>query len=359
MEKKINQLIQASQKIILDCILDNGGIVAANSTKKDYPKEAENYFYIWPRDAAFTCLAADILEIKNIQENYFNWLMKRAEGWQETGLFYEKYNPNGTKALLKFQPDQTGIIIYIAYRYLKKNINQTKKFKKLITHSANGLCNIWDNNHFKIVTEDLWEEKLTFPDTKDNFSYSLSACIQGLQCANKLFPNKKYKKTTEQMKKVLLDSTKKTNYFSRSFGLLNDERIDASALGIIWPFEIIKPNSKLAKETIKMIEKKLVKNFGVKRYENDEYDGWMYENIHRMKGAGYWPLLNFWLAIVLSKMNQKKKAMKYYNQALDSLNGNQIPEQIFDNKIQKSISPLCWSHTMFILATKELGLLDN
>jgi GH15 family glucan-1,4-alpha-glucosidase len=359
MNKKIRQLIQSSQKIIFDCALENGAIVAANSTKKYYPKEAKNYFYVWPRDAAFTCLAADIIGISNIQENFFNWLEERAEGWQETGLFYEKYYPNGAKALLKFQPDQTGIIIYVVCRYLQKNKNQIKKFKKLIMHSADGICNVWNKDHFNIVTNDLWEERLTFPDIKDNFSYSLAACIQGLIHANKLFPDKKYEKTAEQMKTILLKSVKKDGYFYRSFGILNDKRIDASSLGIIWPFEIVKPSSKLVQQTIKTIENKLAKNFEVKRYENDEYDGWMYENSHRMKGAGYWSLLNFWMAIVLSKMNQKKKALKYYNHVLDSLDNNFIPEQIFNNKMQKSISPLCWSHTMFILATEELGLLKK
>ena len=158
------------------------------------------------------------------------------------------------------------------------------------------------------------------------------------------------------MKSTLLKAAKKRGYFFRSFGMLNDERIDASILGLIWPFEIVKPDSALAKQTVKLIEKKLTKDFKVYRYENDEYDGWLYKGEYRRKGAGFWPLLNFWMAIVLEKSGQKKKALNYYETAVNSLTSNFIPEQIFDNKIQKSISPLCWSHAMFVLASKELKL---
>jgi GH15 family glucan-1,4-alpha-glucosidase len=33
-----------------------------------------------------------------------------------------------------------------------------------------------------------------------------------------------------------------------------------------------------------------------------------------------------------------------------------IPEQFFANRIQVSVSPLCWSHSMFVIASRKLGL---
>ncbi len=351
---KIKSLIEISKKVIFDCCLENGAIVAANSTKNYYPKEAKNYFYIWPRDASFTCIAADILGL-NIQEKFFDWLMKRAEGWKETGLFYEKYYPNGLQALNRFQPDQTGSVLFAVWHHFK-NRKVPGKYRNLVIKSANGICNIWKEDHFTLITNDLWEERLTFPDLKENFAYSLGACIKGLSCADNFFPNKNYVKTLKEMKKVLLKNAKRKGYFFRSFGKLNDERIDASLLGLIWPFEIVTPSSPLAKNTVKMVIKKLVKNHGVYRYEHDEYDGWMYRTLHRKKGAGFWPVLNFWMAIVLNKMGKRREALKYYNKVVDSVE-KFIPEQIFENEIQKSVSPLCWSHVMFVIASKELGYL--
>lgn len=353
---KTEKLLQASKQVILDCCLENGGIVAANSTMPYYPKDAKNYFYVWPRDASYICLATDVIGLKDIQENFFAWLSSRAENWKETGLFYEKYYPNGLKARKKFQPDQTSSVLLAIYNFVKKDKAKIYKHKELITKSADGICKAWRNDHFIIPTNDLWEERLTFPDVKDNFSYSLAACVKGLQCANKLFSNKEYIKTAGQMKQVLIQAARKKGYFFRSFGKLNDERIDASLLGLVWPFEIVKANSALAQKTIKLIENKLVEDYGVYRREHDNYDGWMFEKELRNKGAGYWPLLNFWMSIVLSKAGRKKEALKYYNKVLNSTD-KFIPEQIFNNNIQKSVSPLCWSHAMFILASKELGIL--
>ncbi len=52
----------------------------------------------------------------------------------------------------------------------------------------------------------------------------------------------------------------------------------------------------------------------------------------------------------------KEKAEKYYDWVLEKMdNSNHIPEQIFENDIQVSVSPLLWSHSMFALASKQLG----
>jgi glucoamylase len=354
MDEKIRKLVDASKQAILDCCLPNGAIVAANSTKPHYPKEAKNYFYVWPRDGSFICVACDIAGIKGAQERFFDWLM-RAEGWEETGIFYEKYCPNGTKERTRFQPDQTGSVLYALWHHFKGDGKAAGKYKNLVTHSADGLCKVWDKDHFDISTNDCWEERLTFPDLKDNFSYSLAACARGLLCANKMFPNPNYVKTANEMISVLLDSTKKKKYFYRAFGRLNDERADASLLGIIWPNSIVMPDDELAKNTVKFLAEHIVKDFGMYRYEHDEYDGWMKDSTNRKKGAGYWPLLSLWMAIVLNRMGRREVALKYYNKVLSDVD-RYIPEQVFNNKIQQGVSPLAWSHAMFLIATKELGL---
>ena len=38
----------------------------------------------------------------------------------------------------------------------------------------------------------------------------------------------------------------------------------------------------------------------------------MYKTMHRKKGAGYWPLLNFWLAIALNKQGKNIEARIYF-----------------------------------------------
>jgi GH15 family glucan-1,4-alpha-glucosidase len=353
MNKQISELLKTSKEVIQDCCLPNGAIVAANSTKAYFPKEATNYKFVWPRDATYCCIAANILEIK-IHEKFFSWCMK-AEGWDKTGLFYEKYYVNGKKAGHNFQPDQTGSVLIAINDYYKDNKESFKKFKELIVKSANGLCKVWDKDHFTLMAQDLWEEKLCFPDTKENFTYSLAICAKGLECANRLIPNKKWENSSKEMRKVLLKNFK--NNFYRSFGKINDERIDASLLGLVWPAELISAKDKRMKKTLEKIDEKIVRDFGVYRYENDEYDGWMYKkNTYRKKGAGYWPLLNFWRTIYHLESENTNKALKFYNKVLkDMKNKKYFPEQFLNNKIQVSVSPLCWSHSMFVIASKKLG----
>ena len=351
---KIEKLISVSREIIHECALENGAIVAANSTKKRYPVHAKNYFYVWPRDAAFTCMAADILGVDSIQENFFSWCLDRAEGFSRNGIFYEKYYPNGLKALWNFQPDQTGSVLVALWHHYKNKKRRSSKFHDLVDIAANGICNVWEQSHFTVVINDLWEERFCFPDLDENFSYSLAACVGGLECANEFLPTKRWIKTATAMRNRLDEHY--MDFFARSFGKIPDRRIDASMMGLVYPFQVYAADDPRMVATIGEIEKKLAINGGIHRYEHDEYDGWMYETTHRKKGAGAWPLLNFWLSIYYSVKGDPERARNYYTWVLKRT-GDHIPEQIFENDIQVSVSPLLWSHAMFILASSHLGLI--
>lgn len=353
----IEKTIKVSKKVIKDSSLENGAIVAANVTKNCFPPEANHYFYVWPRDASYICIAADIAGIKDIQKNFFNWCLKRAEGFLESGIFFETYYPNGPKKSGRFQPDQTGTLLFAIWHHYQSNLEKAPEFEDLIVKAANGLCDIWNKTHFKIVTNDLWEERLTFPDLKDNFTYSLAACIKGLECANEMISNEKWLSVSKQMKKQL-DKHFVDGFFVRSYGKLIDNGIDSSILGLVYPFEIYRADDKRVISTVSEIEKRLVINGGVHRYELDRYDGWVYHTVFRNKGAGAWPLLNFWMSIYYSlkgDKGDKNSADRYYKWVLERIDGKYIPEQIFENDIQVSVSPLVWSHSMFIISSKFLG----
>jgi glucoamylase len=357
-KNKINKLIEVTIRLIEDCSLENGAILAANSTKNNYPKDAKNYFYVWPRDASFACIVSDILGIQHVQENFFRWCLTRAEGFKKNGLFYEKYYPNGLKALANFQPDQTGLVLLaIWYHYKNNNASKLNELtNELIKIAADGICNVWKEDHFTQVTNDLWEERLCFPDLNENFSFSLAACIRGLRCANEFIPNKEWIDIAEEMKNRLDKHC--MEYFIRSYGNIPDRRIDASIIGLVYPFEIYEANDPRIVSSINEIENKLSINGGIHRYEHDEYDGWMYDTLHRKKGAGAWPLLNFWMSIYYSIKGDKENAKKYYYWVFEKIKkSDYIPEQIFENDIQVSVSPLLWSHSMFVLASNYLNLI--
>jgi GH15 family glucan-1,4-alpha-glucosidase len=83
------------------------------------------------------------------------------------------------------------------------------------------------------------------------------------------------------------------------------------------------------------------------------YDGWVYGGMLRMKGAGAWPLLNFWMTIYYALQGNIEKAQEYFRWVLERVE-KYIPEQLFDNALQISVSPLAWSHAMFLIAVSFL-----
>jgi GH15 family glucan-1,4-alpha-glucosidase len=60
------------------------------------------------------------------------------------------------------------------------------------------------------------------------------------------------------------------------------------------------------------------------------------------------------MSIYYSLKGERDKAEGYFWWVLDKVDEH-IPEQIFDNPLQVSVSPLLWSHAMFIISSKFLG----
>lgn len=71
--------------------------------------------------------------------------------------------------------------------------------------------------------------------------------------ANKIISNKKWHKVANEMEATIIKNTE--HHFIRSFGKIRDNRIDASLLGLVYPFDIVDPNNIKMKNTIKEIEK--------------------------------------------------------------------------------------------------------
>lgn len=356
----VQKLIKISKEIIKDSALENGAIVAANTDKIYYPRRGANYRWVWPRDAAFVCLAAYYLKIPSVYKNFFQWLLERPQDFKREGLLYANYATNGRFGSMGkiFEPDQMGTILWAIYQIFSPgNHRLTPEIKELIKRIADGLCSRWQKTNFSLHTVDLWEE--TFRQTtltmQNNHTYSLAACACGLICADRLFPTPLWKETAlEIMKKIEEAYQSKDGYFYRNVGKVRDPNVDASLIGLAWPFEIYSLKDKKIIQTIKKIEECLVVNGGVHRYQFDYFDS---EGVAG-EGGGAWPILNFWLAIYWSLAGRKDKALKYYQWLLERLEkyNYYLPEQIFED-FRVSVYPLVWSHAMFVIASKYLGYL--
>ena len=90
------------------------------------------------------------------------------------------------------------------------------------------------------------------------------------------------------------------------------------------------------------------------RYPGDIYCGGVRKGWVTLTGGGAWPLLSFWMSMYFSLCGDKKNAKRYFDWPLERIDGY-IPEQIFKDKKKRSISPLIWSHAMFVIAAKFMG----
>ncbi len=344
----VSSLLRSSKHVFLDAQTENGAIVAANTDSIHYPKEVSNYHFVWPRDVAFTLYASRLLGITKLQRPFLQWLLTRAEGFSKSGVIYQRYATNGARDAvfgLQWQPDQAGSMLWSVLS--QKSISS--EGEEVVQLLCDGLLSKWRSSQFTEVVHDLWEERDISNDAGNTFSYTLAACSRGLQLAANRFDNKKWLAVSEQMAAAITSCP--APFYSRVCSNL-DENADASVLGLFWPFDVVDIDDKTHK-TLTEIESRLLTPQGIMRYEHDVYDGVLDHTKLLNQGAGGWPLLTYWYLIALSKIGKRAEAKKLFD-SYTSQFSKFIPEQV--HAVPKpSITPLCWSHAMFVIAAKELG----
>jgi GH15 family glucan-1,4-alpha-glucosidase len=366
----INKLVETSKKVFHDSLQPNNALVAAPVNQSYYPKEAASYFLVWPgRDNGFN-LAAMLLVGEDHYHQVLRWIWDRAEDFQSSedknheGLLFRNYHVHGRIDLHYLQPDQNGTLLWsLGFKHELTNKSLTDLELKVLKKAADALMRIWDKDHFTLATEDLWEERGVQPK-EGVLTYSLAACATGLQAAAKLTNHKTYATTSEQMTAVLLKHRydKQEGHIVRRFGgsLGDDNAIDASLSGLVWPFNIGFGKAHLQK-TADSIERNLLSDQGIHRYPDDTYEGSIgsWHN-HKNHNAGAWPLLTHWLSIAYHELGDDKKANKYFELVLDNLDDDYIPEQFFCCHAVPwtGIKPLFWSHSMALIAAWKLGKIN-
>jgi GH15 family glucan-1,4-alpha-glucosidase len=333
-----------STEVLKDCCRENGAIIAANTEHCAYPKDAQSYHYVWPRDAAYVCIALSIVDEYDLQLDYFNWLIERAEGI-EKGMLFQNYYTNGRKRWLAFQPDQAGTTLIALSKIIMKG-KADKELFDLAHRLSEELVELWQTTNFKHISQDLWEEHFAYPKMQQCFTYSAAIVRSGLLEIGPLI-GKNYEKVCEEMGTIVNSAflPEEKIYIKRT-GLNMQKRLDASLLGLVWPGKL-----KINPEFIDIIAQRLSHKKGIMRYEYDDYDGFRHEGNNARRGAGAWPILTFWIAIAYKLTGNIDKALYYYLLGIDSADEKgYLPEQVFDNDIQSSIKPLAWSHAMQLIA---------
>jgi GH15 family glucan-1,4-alpha-glucosidase len=354
----IPELVTSSERVFRDCLLPNGCIVAAPSHMPYYPKEAKSYLYVWPgRDTGFIIAGMEALG-HDVRDPMLRWIIERAEGFHETKLIFEEYHPSGSRRGPEWQPDQAGTLLWALCSAPQP---ERADEREVVRIAAEGLVEHWDGAMFHRRYRDLWERRYASPRHGSHFTYTLAACAKGLRLAGEVYARDDWTSAGDDMARGVAESVdgQLGRYLRRFGGPQRDDNPDASLLGLAWPFDVVPDDDALAR-TIETIERELYDDLGVHRYRFDGYDGEVEEaGAEIRQGGGAWPLLTFWLAIVLNRRGRRADALRAFHNALSTVDDlGHFPEMRFSpGDPRRGVRPLLWTHMKFALAAAELGLL--
>jgi GH15 family glucan-1,4-alpha-glucosidase len=265
----------------------------------------------------------------------------------------------------QFQPDQGGSQLIAINHHIKHFNTDVSKFERLIEKTASGICRSWEDNAFVLPSYDLWEERCVLPEHRGFHTYSLAMCIAGLKAANELLGKKrKWLQTEKQMSKTFKELYSiSTKSIPRTFRKeiksqktkAEDLLPDTYLLGLVYPSGVLDPlDEKIRTTVLEIIKTNTADRGGLFRYPGDKYSGGVRKGWVTLTGAGTWPVLSFWMSIYYSLCGDNENARKFFEQPLERIE-KYVPEQIFGNNSRQSISPLIWSHAMFVIAAKFMG----
>jgi len=189
----------------------------------------------------------------------------------------------------------------------------------------------------------IWEEQ------SEIHLSSVGACISGLKAVSSVV------KVPDQL--ILNGMRTATDLFPCES---SDKRVDLALLSLVYPYDLFGPMGDLI---ITNVEKHLLRDRGVIRYEGDSYYSLLENNHgrnlqkhHYFGTEAEWSFGLPWLALCHLQMGRYEKAREYIKRTEQiMLEGSLLPELFMANTNKPNPnSPLGWSQAMYILAKEAI-----
>ncbi|MFP4654288.1 MAG: glycoside hydrolase family 15 protein [Methanohalobium sp.] len=346
---KIRRMFYRSLLATISHMDINGSVIASCDTDiKQFG--ADYYTYCWPRDASWAVVALDSAKYHNLSLEVFDFYSKIISG---KGYFLHKYTPAGDfgstwHPVPMIQIDETGLPLYALYNnwLMSRNVwTIGRYFMSIVVPAANYLARSIDSDGLPISSFDLWEER------KGVHTYSACTVYAGLHGAAEIakalghdMEFEYWSKSAQKVKNAIIEYLydKEEKRFKRS---LNDSTVDSSIFGV-WYFGILPPDDERVVNTMKAIENKLSRpSGGIARYVDDNYMGHM----------NSWIICTLWVAQWHIAIGNLDRAMDLINWCADNSHPTTglMSEQVANDGSLKSVLPLMWSHSSFVLAVYE------
>ncbi len=372
--EKIARLYKRSLLICRTQINNCGSIISAVDSDVVYFNR-DTYSYMWPRDGALIAYALHLAGYSFPE--FYHFCAKILEN---EGYFLHKYTPGGTLASswhpwlkdnapqLPIQEDETALVLFALWNHYQifKDIELIRSlYHPLIKKAGDFLMSYRDlKSGLPLPSYDLWEER------QGIFTFTSSTVYGGLMAASNFAKEfgeqelaEEYAQGADRLKKAMdrylyLEKEKRFArmiVFRKDGSYEIDATIDASLYGI-FAFGAYLPSDEKVENTMRQVEKELWNPIsgGVARYENDSY----YRSRPQEKGNP-WFITTLWLAQYYIALAKNKSDLGRVEKLIEWVSDHALPSGVLAEQIDAgshepiSVSPLTWSHGMFIAVVQE------
>lgn len=344
-----------------------GGIAAAMEVDENKTR-CGRYAYSWPRDAAFITTALDLLNMNKETEKFYKNFCKNTQN--RNGMWEQRFYTDGRLASSwGYQIDETASVIYGVYnhylntkdlKFIKDNFKMLEKATKYLEQYMDKILK---NEKLDKMSYDLWEmhEGISLYSIASIFA-GFNAMIDIDELMVNEFNNNRLKQNEirEQKERLQDKIIKIKEYIVNNFydedkknyrRNLEDDKLDISILGTIYPFNVFSPKEKKIENTIERINMTLrTYTGGYLRFENDHYTQ-----------DRPWVITTLWMALYYIEVGKIKEAKECFDFVVNSQSPyGFLAEQVDNSRMEPAwVIGLGWSHAMFIIVLDKLKKIES
>lgn len=344
-----------------------GGIAAAMEVDENKTR-CGRYAYSWPRDAAFITTALDLLNMNKETEKFYKNFCKNTQN--RNGMWEQRFYTDGRLASSwGYQIDETASVIYGVYnhylntkdlKFIKDNFKMLEKATKYLEQYMDKILK---NEKLDRTSYDLWEmhEGISLYSIASIFA-GFNAMIDIDELMVNEFNNNRLKQNEirEQKERLQDKIIKIKEYIVNNFydedkknyrRNLEDDKLDISILGTIYPFNVFSPKEKKIENTIERINMTLrTYTGGYLRFENDHYTQ-----------DRPWVITTLWMALYYIEVGKIKEAKECFDFVVNSQSPyGFLAEQVDNSRMKPAwVIGLGWSHAMFVIVLDKLKKLES
>jgi hypothetical protein len=365
LEKVRNPRIRALCERSIDVLhaLQDGqtGALMAAAEVDPHSRMSGGYGYSWPRDGAYLATALGHWGFRERVEHYFRYC---AETQDPSGAWWQRYLASGHAGPSwgRIQIDEPASVIAAAYLHYRTH--QDMFWLEGMWPTLQKGLSFLEAFHAPVhpmghPSHDLWEERMGI------HAYSLGAVaaayLSGAYLAGQLGDaqaSERYATLGKNLSSLIHEKfVPAEGPIRRSFvagshdfkhgGGYWDEATDVSMLGLISPFNILQVGDRAAQRIVESVRSRLWSRpvGGVIRYEGDTY-----------RGGNPWVLATLWLASVelaAGNFDEAREAFQWVIAKSTPL--GMMPEQVHrESGLPYWVTPLGWSHAMFLLFVRQV-----